>query len=73
MKFEIIEWESEAEDSLGKSQKEVFYALINGKERALSKSDLVKMIKTLLPERGVNDEPRAQPLTPEFAAMKNSN
>ena len=69
--IQIKEWERDAEDYNGKQHAEVFYVVVNGKEKAVGKADLLRMAKMTLPERGVSDEPAEMPKTLEVSAMSN--
>ena len=62
--MKISAWDRDAEDYNGKTQSEVFYVVMNGKEKALSKADLLKQIKINLPERS-QEPPERELLLPE--------
>ena len=50
--IQIVGWQQDGEDYSGRPQREIFYVVINGSEKAVGRSDLVKAIKFNLPDRG---------------------
>lgn len=51
MKIEIVGWAKDMEDFSGRNQVDILFVVIDGKERAMGKADLIKVCKLNLPER----------------------
>lgn len=54
-KIEIVGWMRDGQDYNGKEHTEVFFIIVSGQEKAVSRSDLFKIVKLSLLQRSDED------------------
>lgn len=66
--IEIVGWSKDADDFKGKERSEIFHVILDGREVALSRADLVTQIKLNTEERH-----KPEPKTPLLDKIENGH